>query len=108
MWTSCLNFTDDYSDPLTLSNYTFFNQRGNHHMQVYKNLNGNSGIQAYEFNQGSIIVAFKTGGSYLYTNESAGAAHISEMHRLAQLGKGLNTYINQNTHMAYAKDLRAD
>ena len=77
-------------------------------MQIYKDLNGNSGIKAYEINQGSIIVEFKTGGCYLYTHESAGAAHITEMHQLAQSGKGLNTYINQNTHMAYAKDLRAD
>lgn len=77
-------------------------------MRTYKNLNGNSGIEAYEINQGSIIVKFETGGCYLYTTESAGAAHIREMHRLAQLGKGLNTYINQNTHMAYAKDLGTD
>lgn len=77
-------------------------------MQIYKNLNGNSGIKAYEVNRESIIVEFTAGGCYLYTNDSAGAAHISEMHRLAQLGKGLNTYINQNTHMAYAKDLQQD
>ena len=77
-------------------------------MQAYKDFNGNSGIKAYEINKGSIIVEFKTGGSYLYTHESAGADHINEMHRLAQLGKGLNTYINQNTHLAYAKDLQQD
>lgn len=77
-------------------------------MQRYKNLNGNSGVKAYEINRDSIIVEFTNGGCYLYTNESAGAPHITAMHRLAQLGKGLNTYINQNTHMAYAKDLRPD
>ncbi|MFZ1326590.1 MAG: hypothetical protein WAT67_11335 [Candidatus Contendobacter sp.] len=74
-------------------------------MQLYKNLSGHSGVKAYESNKDAIIVEFTTGGSYLYTHNSAGAAHVENMKQLARLGKGLNTYINQNTHLAYAKDL---
>lgn len=74
-------------------------------MQIYKDIGGDSGIKAYEIAQGSIIVDFERGGSYLYTNESAGADHIAEMQRLAQLGDGLNSYINKYVRKAYARKL---
>lgn len=77
-------------------------------MQAYKNLSGNSGVKAYESNKDSIIVEFESGKAYLYTNESAGTVHIAAMKKLARSGKGLNTYINQNIHLDYAKDLHQD
>lgn len=74
-------------------------------MPLYKDINGDSGVQSYEIGDGSITVHFERGGSYLYTNASAGAHHISEMQRLAQAGDGLNAYINRHVRKNYAQKL---
>ncbi|TWG89409.1 hypothetical protein L599_004400000020 [Luteimonas sp. J16] len=74
-------------------------------MPLYKDINGDSGVQSYEIGDGSIIVQFERGGSYLYTNASAGADHIAEMQRLAQIGDGLNAYINKYVRKNYAQKL---
>lgn len=65
-------------------------------MQDYQNLGGNSGVSAYEINEDSISVKFKTGTVYKYSNGSAGSAHIENMKKLAIAGTGLNSYINTN------------
>lgn len=64
-------------------------------MQRYKNPSGESGVLAYEIGDRSITVRFSGGARYLYTDQSAGADNIAEMQRLAKLGKGLTTFINQ-------------
>lgn len=74
-------------------------------MPLYKDINGDSGVQSYEIGDGSITVHFERGGSYLYTNASAGADHIVEMQRLAQIGDGLNAYINKYVRKNYAQKL---
>jgi hypothetical protein len=74
-------------------------------MQPYKDIGGDSGVNAYEIGEGSITVDFEHGGSYLYTNSSAGVEHIVEMQRLAQAGEGLNAYINKHVRKAYAQKL---
>lgn len=74
-------------------------------MPQYRDINGDSGVQSYEIGDGSITVHFERGGSYLYTNQSAGAEHIAEMQRLAQIGDGLNAYINQHVRKNYAQKL---
>ena len=38
---------------------------------------------------------------YFYSGESTGVEHIAEMNRLAELGKGLATYINQHVRENY-------
>jgi hypothetical protein len=70
-------------------------------MTKYQNLNGNSGVTAYEIGDDFIRVQFTDGGIYLYTNNSSGAEHITEMKQLAKDGAGLNTYINQHVRKNY-------
>lgn len=74
-------------------------------MQPYMDIDGDSGVSAYEIGDGSITVDFGHGGLYLYTNISAGVEHIIEMQRLAQSGEGLNVYISKHARKAYAKKL---
>ncbi|UGB39017.1 hypothetical protein [Frateuria soli] len=74
-------------------------------MPLYKDINGDSGVQAYDIGEGAITVHFEKGGSYLYTNASTGADHVAEMQRLAQLGDGLNAYINKYVRKNYALKL---
>src|SRR6185436_10300260 len=62
----------------------------------YKNLSRDSGVVAYELSAGSIVVQFKDGWKYEYTNHSAGAAAVATMHRLALGGRGLSTFISTN------------
>ena len=64
-------------------------------METYRNLSGNSGVQAFEIGADFIRVQFKHGKTYLYSYQSAGGANIEELKRLARLGQGLNTFINQ-------------
>ena len=70
-------------------------------MTEYKNLSGESGILAYEIGDDFIRVQFQDEEIYVYTEESTGQEHIEEMKRLAQKGRGLNTYINQNVRKKY-------
>lgn len=73
-------------------------------MERYKNLGGgDSGVRAFELSAGSIAVQFKDGWKYEYTNQSAGAAAIATMHRLAAAGQGLNSFISTTVRKAYAR-----
>jgi hypothetical protein len=75
-------------------------------MEQYRNYGGDSGVAAYEIGQGSITVQFKGSSTYLYNNQSAGAANIAEMQRLAVAGQGLNSFILRVVRKAYAQKLR--
>ena len=63
-------------------------------MQTYRDINGDSGVSAYDFGDDWIIVQFKRGGTYEYRAAKIGYTHISTMKRLADSGDGLNAYIN--------------
>ncbi|MHA6881432.1 hypothetical protein [Ralstonia pseudosolanacearum] len=65
-------------------------------MEAYKNLGGDSGIVFYEIGNDHIWIYFPDGMKYRYSNSSAGPDNISEMKRLAAVGKGLNSFININ------------
>ena len=67
-------------------------------MITYENINGNSGIVAYDTKEESITVQFKSGKYtvYTYAYESAGADAVETMKSLAQQGHGLNSYISKN------------
>ena len=69
-------------------------------MTTYKNLNGESGIVAYEIFDTYIRVQFEDKDVYVYSYESTGKDEIEHMKKLAQEGKGLNTFINQ-TNLNY-------
>jgi hypothetical protein len=75
-------------------------------MKRYKNLAGNSGVAAYELLRGGIVVEFQDGWKYEYTAQSAGAAAIATMHRLATSGKGLSSFISVHVRNAYARRFR--
>jgi hypothetical protein len=72
-------------------------------LERYRNLEGDSGVLAYETGKGSITVLFKNGWCYLYTNRSAGAENIAQMQRLAKAGRGLSTFISRVTHNDFAR-----
>jgi len=72
-------------------------------MQSYKNLDRDSGVQAYEYGTDFIRVQFTTGAIYVYTNSSAGTSNIAAMKRLADEGRGLNAFINLHVKKLYAR-----
>lgn len=74
-------------------------------MKRYRNLNGNSGVIAYELATNAIIIAFTDGGLYLYDHWRPGKKHVEEMKTRAEAGKGLATYINQHVREKYSKKL---
>jgi len=70
-------------------------------METYRNLSGNSGVQAYEIGPAYIIVKFSgTARTYIYSYRKAGSDHVEQMKVLARQGRGLGTYINK-----YVRDL---
>jgi hypothetical protein len=63
-------------------------------MKPYKNLSGDSGIVAYEYERDWIRVRFLSGEDYTYFRQGIGAANLTTMKGLADAGKGLATFIN--------------
>jgi hypothetical protein len=74
-------------------------------MRRYRNLDGHSGVTAYDCGDGFIRVRFVNGDVYEYTDEVTGRKHIGNMQRLAQAGRGLATYVSRFVHDAYARKL---
>ena len=72
-------------------------------MELYKNNNGESGVNAYEYGSDYIRVRFSTGAEYLYTYQSAGVENIEHMKVLAKNGAGLNAFINRVVRKLYEK-----
>lgn len=71
-------------------------------MEIYRNLQGDSGVRAYEIGRDSITVAFSgDDASYVYTYASAGKRHVEEMKKLARAGRGLSTYISRHVRKGY-------
>jgi hypothetical protein len=75
-------------------------------MKRYENLNGDSGVVAFVLSAGSIVVQFKDGWKYEYTDYSAGAMAVATMHRLAASGRGLGTFISIRVRKAYSRKFR--
>ncbi len=75
-------------------------------MERYNNLNGDSGVAAYEIGDDSIKVEFRDGHIYLYTYQSAGRENIERMKELAIAGRGLSTFIIKFVGKRYASRLR--
>ena len=76
-------------------------------MQRYRNLGGESGVVAYDIDTGQIIVQFRNGERYLYTEDSAGAANVARMQALAKAGRGLCSFISQHVHDCYERKLNS-
>ena len=76
-------------------------------MQRYGNQSRESGVVAYDIDAGQIIVQFRNGDRYLYTEDSAGAANIARMQDLARAGRGLSSFISQHVHDRYARKINS-
>jgi hypothetical protein len=74
-------------------------------MQRYQSAEKNTGVIAYEIVPDGISIKFRDGSVYLYTIQSTGKTHITEMQRLAKKGEGLTTYINQHVRENYQEKL---
>lgn len=73
-------------------------------MQKYKNLGGDSGVEAFEIGTNYIVVKFfKNPKLYTYSYESADEERVEEMKRRALRGEGLNEYINKHVKNDYVK-----
>lgn len=72
-------------------------------MERYRNIDGDSGVVAYENGPDFIRVQFESGAVYLYTYASAGPQNIERMKTLANSGEGLNAFINKYVRKMYAK-----
>ena len=71
-------------------------------MVRYKNLEGNSGVLAYEEGEDYIKVQFTGGVLYIYNNKVTGKHNIERMKSLASRGRGLSTYISKIVKDRYA------
>jgi hypothetical protein len=71
-------------------------------MVRYKNLEGNSGVWAYEEGEDYLKVQFIGGDLYIYNNKVTGRQHIEKMKVLAIRGRGLSTYISKIVKDRYA------
>lgn len=62
----------------------------------YKNLNGESGIEAYEIHEdnAAIDIEFASGGVYTYYKANISAINFNVICQLAIAGAGLNAYLN--------------
>ena len=69
-------------------------------MKEYKDLNGNSGIVAYEISdaEGYIDLEFVSGGVYRYTRENLGVVNFEVMKALAEAGAGLCGFVSKIRH----------
>lgn len=75
-------------------------------MNKYRNLGGNSGVIGYDETDDTIIVYFKDGWKYVYSNYSAGINNIITMKKYANQGMGLNSFINKYVKKNYSKKFR--
>ena len=75
-------------------------------MEKYKGISGNYGVTAYKILKDSIILQFQYKDLYLYDYEKPGKHHVERMKILAEKGKGLTTYVNQNVRENYREKLK--
>lgn len=74
-------------------------------MKRYRNINGGSGVLAYETGEDYIQIQFQGNETYLYNEEKPGKEHVDQMKTLAEKGLGLSTYISQHVGKNYFKKI---
>ena len=74
-------------------------------MPRYANLDGHSGVVAYETTADAITLTFVGGERYVYTHERPGRDAVDRMKALAKAGRGLATFVSQHVREAYARKL---
>ncbi len=71
-------------------------------MEPYKDIDGDSGVAAYEIGDTFIKVRFKSNSKvYVYTYQRPGQQHVETMKQLAVRGDGLQAYINTHRNAGY-------
>jgi hypothetical protein len=70
------------------------------HLKKYK------GITSYKILEKGIILEFQYKDLYLYNYEKPGKKHVEQMKILAESGKGLTTYVNQNVRENYKEKIK--
>jgi len=75
-------------------------------LKKYKGISGNHGVTAYEILKDSIILQFQYKDLYLYDYEKPGESHVEQMKILAERGKGLTKYVNQNVRDNYKEKIK--
>lgn len=63
-------------------------------MKTYRDLNGDSGVDAYDYSESWMQVRFRSEQTYEYLEARIGRSHLTAMKQLADAGHGLNAYIN--------------
>jgi hypothetical protein len=74
-------------------------------MKRYRNLEGHSGVTAFDCGAGFIRIRFVNGDVYEYTDRATGREHVANMQELARAGLGLSTYVSRFVHDSYARKL---
>lgn len=73
-------------------------------MQIYKDIDHDSGVRGFEIAPTSITVWFDvTPKSYTYSYQSAGQSNVEHMKKLAISGEGLNAFINDHVKFKYVR-----
>lgn len=71
-------------------------------MIAYRDIDGDSGVLAYDLGAEYIDVQFKgTSRIYRYSYHKAGKENVETMKALAKRGNGLNSFINTNVKYLY-------
>jgi hypothetical protein len=71
--------------------------------EIYRNLNGNSGVTAYAIAPDAIHVRFVDDRhTYVYNYVQPGRRDVERMKTLARTGRGLSAYISRNVKTRYA------
>jgi len=72
-------------------------------MKRYRNLEGHSGVVAYDISPEAIAVKFTGGDVYDYTYRATGRARVETMKALAEAGRGLSTFISRYVRDEYER-----
>ena len=72
-------------------------------MTPYKNCRGNSPIIAFEYDDRSIRVMFKSRMIYEYLRLRIGESTFQTMKQLAEEGSGLSAFITKNVYEMYER-----
>ncbi|MBB3219318.1 hypothetical protein [Pseudoduganella umbonata] len=72
-------------------------------MKRYRNLEGHSGVVAYDILPEAIAVKFAGGDVYDYTYRATGRARVETMKALAEAGRGLSTFIARYVRDEYER-----
>ena len=72
-------------------------------MLRYRNLSGDSGVEASAIEAQAITIRFRGGATYRYTHATTGREEVETMKDLALTGRGLSTYISTRVGKRYAR-----